>query len=1166
MSEPSPLQRPSARQVRDELEQLVLGDLLGPGGGVQDEELTEAPRDWYLIGMLAPRRTGIAVEELDPLAVAGDLPGEDAQPEPAAPPLRTLFPSSVGLTCSIDGAASEVRLTGRWGRYRRERGSAGDKKGGSGLVWRRYPAGGSALLRLGEGEFGPIPLDPEQPEVIARGRVRPSDGDWILTAFLVNEQPEPTQHKDTAWLFQAELELDAPDSSPVFLRRPSLLGNAARPDLEADKLAMAYRDQVEFAVGHGVGVHAEPGGDAPDRARLVRTAAAPAYEVPQTDAPTAQDFPLLADVTLDMAVLADTSQEELPARLEPLVAAYENWIDRQRARIEDPDARLVGHEAAAGEALMDCAEAASRIRQGIELLGRDEDAADAFRFANRAMWQQRVHTLAAERRRRDPDLAMPAALAEVDVPRERSWRPFQLAFILLNLPALTDPSHLDRGDEPGLVDLLWFPTGGGKTEAYLGLTAYTLVLRRLQGMVAGHDGRDGVAVLMRYTLRLLTLQQFQRAAALICACELLRREALVAGDERLGFTPFRVGLWVGRAATPNRTADADAWVRQRRGAAAWWAGQGGSPAQLTSCPWCGSPIKPEQHITVDTDRGRTLLSCGDPLGTCPFTARRSPGEGLPVVVVDEEVYRLLPALLIGTVDKFAQMPWQGSVEALFGRVSGRCERHGFRTPDLEDADTHPRRGVLPAARTLPAEPLRPPDLIIQDELHLIAGPLGSLVGLYETAVDQLCSWQVDGRTVRPKVIASTATVRRAGDQVQRLFVRDVKVFPPPGLDAGDSFFALQRALSEEHPGRRYVGICAHGTRFKAVLIRVFVAELAAAQRLAELYGPETADPYMTLVGYFNSLRELGGMRRLVDDDVATRLRRADTRGLARRQRPEVQELTSRLGSTGIPEVLDRLQVRFQAERKRGGPVPIDVLLATNMIAVGVDVPRLGAMVVGGQPKTTAEYIQATSRIGRARPGLVLTVLNWARPRDLSHYETFEHYHATFYRQVEALSITPFAARALDRGLTAVLVSLLRLGGTDWNPNLAAGRIDPGAALARQAVTVVADRAAEATGEVVVGDEIRHRLRSLLDRWEALAAVPNRRLGYRSLGSRGEAFPLLQQPGTGPWSEWTCLTSLRDVEPEIGLLLTQHDLGETGAPPYELAPVPDEDAAGEAGVS
>jgi Helicase conserved C-terminal domain len=1165
MSEPSPLRRPTDREVRDELERLVLGDLLGPKGSVQDEELTESPRDWYLLGMLAPRRTGVPAEELDPLAHAGDLPGDDAQPEPAAPPVRTLFPSSIGLTCSIDGAASEVRLTGRWGRYRRERGSAEDKEGSPGLVWRRYPAGGSALLRLGEGEFGPIPLDPEQPQVIARGRVRRFDGEWILTAFLINEQPEPSQYKDANWLFQVELELDEPDGSPVFLRRPSLGGEAATADPEAAALAMAYRHQVEFAVGHGVGVHAEPDGNDPDRARLVRTVAAPAYEVPATEAPTAGDFPLLADATLDMAALADTPDAELPARLGPLVGAYEDWIQRQGTRVGDPATRLAGHEDAASLALAACSEAADRIRAGIDLLGHDEDAARAFRFANRAMWQQRIHTLAAERRRRDPNLAMPEALTAVDVPGERSWRPFQLAFILLNLPALTDPTHPDRGEEQGLVDLLWFPTGGGKTEAYLGLTAYTLALRRLQGTVAGHDGHDGVAVLMRYTLRLLTLQQFQRAAALVCACELLRREALEAGDERLGHTPFRVGLWVGRAATPNKTADADAWVRQRRGAATWWAGQGSSPAQLTSCPWCGSPIKPEQHITVDTDRGRTVLSCGDPLGTCPFTARRSPGEGLPVVVVDEEVYRLLPALLIGTVDKFAQMPWQGPVQALFGRISGRCERHGFRTPDLEDSDTHPRRGTLPAARTLPAGPLRPPDLIIQDELHLIAGPLGSLVGLYETAVDHLCSWQVDGRTVRPKVIASTATVRRAGAQVHRLFLRGVKVFPPAGLDAGDSFFALQRPVSDEHPGRRYVGICAHGSRFKAVLIRVFVAELAAAQRLAELYGPEAADPYMTLVGYFNSLRELGGMRRLVDDDVATRLKHTQARGLARRQRPEVQELTSRLGSAGIPEVLDRLHVPFQADRPKGSPIPIDVLLATNMIAVGVDVPRLGAMVVGGQPKATAEYIQATSRIGRSRPGLVLTVLNWARPRDLSHYETFEHYHATFYRQVEALSITPFAARALDRGLTAVLVSLLRLGGSDWNANLTAGRVDPGAPLAKQAVAVIADRAAEAMSEVSGGDEARNRLHSLLDRWAALAAVPNRRLGYRPLGGRGEAFPLLQEPGVGPWNEWTCLTSLRDVEPEIGLLLTQSDLGETGAPPYELAPAPDEEHSEEGGA-
>lgn len=376
------------------------------------------------------------------------------------------------------------------------------------------------------------------------------------------------------------------------------------------------------------------------------------------------------------------------------------------------------------------------------------------------------------------------------------------------------------------------------------------------------------------------------------------------------------------------------------------------------------------------------------------------------------------------IDKFAQLPWRGPVQTLFGRVTGRCERHGFRSPDLEDADSHPKRGSFPAAKTVIVGPLRPPDLIIQDELHLIAGPLGTMVGLYETVIDELCAWSIDGADVRPKVVASTATVRRAPHQVHALFWRRLETFPPPVIDARDSFFAIQRAPNEKAPARRYVGICANGREFKNTLIRVYVAAMAAAQELFQKYG-DAADPWMTLVGYFNSLKDLGGMRRNVDDDVSSRLGRIDRRGLSRRQRPIVEELTSRRGSADIPRVLELLNASFRKGRSKDDPVPIDVLLATNMISVGIDVPRIGLMVVAGQPKATAEYIQATSRIGRdpRGPGLVLTIYGWARPRDLSHYERFEHYHATFYRFVEALSVTPFAPRARDRGLTALLVSL-----------------------------------------------------------------------------------------------------------------------------------------------
>jgi hypothetical protein len=977
-----------------------------------------------------------------------------------------------------------------------------------------------------------------------------------VTLFLINGQETPKQRRDEVWLFQVELAVGDPEGRPIFRRRPEIELGLAADEQETRTLAMLYRDHVEFAVGHGVSVHVLTDSDEPRRARRIETRAVPAYDVPLTEAPTVEEVPELASVVLDMQALAEIGDPELGVALTPLVEAYEAWIAEQEERITKSEARLKGFEETAHEALRRCHRAAERIRAGIELVATDPDARDAFRFANRAMSLQRVRSLAAQDRRRDPSVKFEDALTARDVPENRSWRPFQLAFVLLNLPSLASPTHEERaGGGRGLVDLLWFPTGGGKTEAYLGLTAFTLAIRRLQGVVAGHNGRDGVAAIMRYTFRLLTIQQFQRAAALICACEVIRREQ---GDEKWGATPFRIGLWVGQRATPNTTDDAEEWLKQARGATAYSRGHSGSPAQLTFCPWCGSEINEKSHIKVEKDLRRTIIYCGDKYGTCPFTARQAERmfsdpqlrvEGLPAVVVDEEIYRLLPDLLIGTVDKFAQMPWRGPVQMLFGRVAGRCERHGFRSPDLEDSDKHPKRGPFPAAKTVPAGPLRPPDLIIQDELHLIAGPLGTMVGLYETAIDRLCAWEVDGREVRPKVIASTATVRRAAEQAHAVFWRRLDVFPPSGLDASDSFFAVQREPSEEKPGRRYLGICAHGRQFKNVLIRIYVAQMGAAQYLFEKKGYGGAvDPYMTLVGYFNSLKDLGGMRRHVDDDVSARLGRIDRRGLARRQRPFVEELTSRRGSADIPRILDQVTVPFVPNRPKDSPAPLDVLLATNMISVGIDIPRLGAMVVAGQPKATAEYIQATSRIGREKPGLVLTVFGWARPRDLSHYERFEHYHATFYRQVEALSVTPFAPRATDRGLTALLVSLARQLEPTWNGELEAQTFDTRSKLAKEVVRSIRERAEElATASEGDAERIADALQQRLDEWSSLQATEGRRLAYRDRKD-GVTVGLLRGPSVAGWTTWTSLTSLRDVEPGVNLLLREDDLDEGGGAP------------------
>ncbi len=949
------LRAPSRAAIREELKGLLFKDLLGPAGGPDEEVAESRVKDRYLVGMLAPKGwEPVPAEEQDELALGGSDSDQDGTTDLSALQMPTFFPSSCGMTFCISGDTEALKVTARWGQYDRvESVTLQNGGGGPARVWKRTPVEqvwDSVPLR--DGNIGPLRVPTDYGEVPVRGVARKRKQEWLVSLFLVNEQTEPKKLKDSAWIFQPELIVEAFNGKPIFRKRPDddpLTVGKASSEPEDRAMSMLYRNQVEFAVGHGVSVHAETSGSDPSEALRLSTTFVPSSEVPQQTPPTQDEISELQGLVLDMKELAETETVEFNRKLGALATTYVEWIAKQEAKLKRPDPGLKPYLPVAKEALKKCSRTLERIREGLNLISTDEQAADAFRFANHAMWLQRVRSIYAERFRRDQD----PNLELIDIPENRSWYPFQLAFILLNLPSLTTLHHPDRTDQAQAVaDLLWFPTGGGKTEAYLGLAAYTMAIRRLQGTVAGHSGMHGVAVLMRYTLRLLTLQQFQRASALICACEVIRREACAKGDNRWGDDPFRIGLWVGQRTTPNRTEDSAESIKRNHGFYMGGSAGGGSgtPAQLTHCPWCGSRIDPGKDIVVEgfqEGRGRTLIYCADKTFTCPFTRKNADGEGLPVLVVDEEIYRRLPALLISTVDKFAQMPWKGETQMLFGQVNGHCPRHGFRSPEIEDSDSHPKKGSFPAVKSVGLEPLRPPDLIIQDELHLISGPLGTLVGHYETAVDALASWEVDGRTVRPKVIASTATIRRALDQVHSLFLRRVNVFPPQGIDIKDNFFSIQREPSEEYPGRCYVGVCAPGTRLKAALIRVYVALLSAGQSLFEKYG-SAADPWMTLVGYFNSLRELGGMVRLVDDDIRSRLRKMDERGLAKRLIYNHEELTSRKGASDIPRILDLLEVGFDSHITAAtkGKVssselkasrPLDVLLATSMLSVGVDV-------------------------------------------------------------------------------------------------------------------------------------------------------------------------------------------------------------------------------------
>jgi len=1189
--------------VRARLEDLLERDLLGPWDG-PDEELPpgSSPGERYLLGRLVPRRhegdepaTDVETPEDDgvedrPELVADEgigLEGDDERPSTAAVRTRTMAASSLGLSFTVPPDVDVVLVTASWGRYEKTASEHHETpQGRKARVWRRASAGGEVEVRLEDEGKGKAVPDGHQEGVLLRWTVRHRQDRRIVEVFLLNEQPDPPGNPDAHRLFQAGLTVTALDGNSAVLaghNDPQLPELRRDRDPELRLLAMQHRRQRLFSTGRQCAVDAEMRPDE-DRAWRLRTTCFPVAEVALVQPGDPADMPGLET---DMARLGspELSPDDLEAALRPLADGYTAWLDTQRARL-DVEPELARYRDVAEPALDRAGEVAERLGRAIDLLRQDAVAREAFRFANQAMAGQRARSELVRERAAHPEATVRSLERRFDDPRFRSWRPFQLAFVLLCLPGLTDPGHVDADRGPlmkGRGQLLFFPTGGGKTEAYLGLTAYTLAIRRLQGVVGSgseaRDGSRGVAVLMRYTLRLLTAQQFQRATALIAACELLRIERTEAGDLRWGTEPMRIGLWVGSSVTPNNFDEA---TRQLEDAASR-AGEGqvGGLLQFATCPWCGTPLDLGRDATADKLHRRIRLFCGDGDGRCPFSRTRS-ADGLPAVLVDEEIYRLTPDLVIATVDKFAALPWRSSTAHLFGLVSSHCERHGWRSPDTEDwckDGGHPKAGPLPAARPEDVEPLRPPDLIIQDELHLISDALGSMVGLYETVIDRLCTRSQDGTPVRPVLVASTATVRRAAAQVREVFARDLCVFPPPVLDAGDTFFSRRVASSPTTPGRRYRGIMAPGERLTAVEIRVMTALLEFGQLLLDEHG-EPADPYCTVVDYFTSTRELAGMRRLVEDDVTDRLGRREA--LVRRRSPTVSELTSRMNSGKITQSLADLDRRFEPEQDSSDGLarlrqlrkddkvtydrvvrhrflrPVDVLLATSMLQVGVDVQRLGLMVVTGQPKNMAEYIQASSRVGRdaQRPGLVVTIYQWSRPRDLAHYEHFAYEHATFGRRVEGLTTTPFSERALDRGLTGVLVGALRLASAQSRPNLGAHTRPLDSPVVVELLRAMHDRAALSSDSAPLGLAALTQAQERVDAWVAKRArQPAGQLGY--VAGAQAAAGLLKEPDEVPWQMWSAPRSLRDVEPEVLLQLRRDDPTWVDAPTWDFSPKGDD---------
>jgi hypothetical protein len=1119
-------------QIRSTLIDALRLDLVGPDpdepthAAYAAETLPSQPSTWYLTGFLVPFQAAegddTSTEQVDMLR---PRPGvdDDAAPEKASA-RKVPFPSSIGVSVLVPAGVTTLNVDVSWGDYTPLPRTDGAEVGPQ--SWQRRPGAASILVRLDERSPQPLPASGGLAVQVACREVRPGAdkahplvpaGTRAVSVFVVNQRPPaPDVGRDAAFAFQVRL---AVSSDAAFVARPDLRGHdgSERDDRVAE---LQYRDVFEYAVGHGVATVADVGKD--DACRSVRTQWIPTADVERVE-PCKVDGVVLGMERL--AALADGAAAR--AALAALPAQYAAWIlDQRKRRLDTQPRRDLATE------LLDQADyARSRVEAGIALLA-DPKVLQAFTLANAAMAASGRQRLAVQKGK---------APSEVDPP---TWRPFQLAFLLLNLRGIVEPTH----DERKTVDLLFFPTGGGKTEAYLGLAAFTLLWRRMS-----HPGVSGagVSVIMRYTLRLLTFDQLGRAAALVCALELERQQ----NRALLGEWPFEIGLWVGKAATPNRMGSKD----QRDPDAAkykveaFMRGKGPSPIPLETCPWCGTRFNPSFSFDLKPNANYPTdlrLLCAS--RSCPFTGRNA----LPILTVDEPIYRRLPCFLVATVDKFAQLPWVGES----GKLLGRAERHdvaGFYGP------TESGQGA-----PLPTGALPPPDLIIQDELHLISGPLGTMVGLYEAALDALCARQVSGVEVRPKIVASTATVRRAERQIQALFGRaSVEVFPPPGPDRRHSFFA-ETVPVETRNGRRYVGVAAQGRSLKVVFLRTLLALMGAAQTAWDQAGGKRnksnpADPYMSVIAYFNSLRELGGSRRIVEDEVVSRL---VAYGSRRRLGEEVGpfkdrrigqpvELTSRESTSKVADTKRRLELTFHDDDR------VDVALATNMISVGLDIIRLGLMVVAGQPKMSSEYIQATSRVGRDadRPGLVVTLMNMHRPRDRSHYERFCAWHASFYRSVEATSVTPFSPRAIDRGIAGVAVSLARHG----NRNLTASASAVQMRLERGRVAFVADaiadRAADHNRDLSKPEQeelrqhVRGRVSDLLDDWVKIADRKNNtRAGLRyQKHEPGNDAILLRDPlspdldGVSPEERrFKANRSMRDVEPSVNLwakTLDGHDV-------------------------
>lgn len=1103
----------SYQKARNDLLKTIHGDLIGPE--TENEIIPEAPTTRYSAGVLFPKekpeeQSGSEVITERSLQAGDERSLDDEEADGLIEQTSSFYPSAMGVSFIVDKNCTDLTVHFSAGKYQRIQpedfpvsvpapeipGLPSDNlfaefvaldnsqltlkkpltsdirnqligltdKGPlrDGLYrlsnladqgWKRVPVN-SVITVNPVAEYSKYIIPNEHLAVIFTSKIDPGTDLLICTATVVNEETAVRQLDNEKSYYQVEVKITDGNGKAVFhpFKEKNFFEGS---DPEEKSLQLLYRNKNFFATGHGTSASWQAGYNA-GFATEVMTDHLPSFIIPQIDfglQTSEESYP-----NLSMRHIADDNKPDVINDLKALLSLYEKWISDLDKEAESLPPHL---KQPAGIHIQLCREAASRISKGIDLLDTNDRVFNCFRLANKAMLMQRVHSKLQEVKHYPDEKYKPEYEYSTD---EHVWRPFQIAFLLLNIAGVTDPSSVDRD----LVDLIWFPTGGGKTEAYLGLTAFVIFMRR-----SGSSYSGGTTVLMRYTLRLLTSQQFQRACTLICACEKLRLDNSMGGEQ------ITIGQWLGSASSPNSLKDAgdklDELLRQRDGS-------GKNPFQVLHCPWCGTHlVRKEGRGTfgyrIRTGPKRFEIWC--PNENCDFH------DGLPLKIVDEDIYREPPTLLFGTVDKFAMLAWRADASSIFA---------------LNQGNKNPS-----------------PELIIQDELHLISGSLGTMVGLYETAIDLLCS----KKGIKPKIIASTATIRRSKDQCRSLYARDVRQFPAPGLNAEDSFFARESEISRITPGRLYVGVMPSGKTSTTMQVRLLADCIQGVELLSA--DPDVKDKYWTQVVYCNSIRELGTSKSIIYDDVKEYSKRLSDRfGVKPRYYSDkaVEELTSRIPAETIPEILQKLEIKYPSKEA------IDVLLATNMISVGVDINRLGLMMVLGQPKTTSEYIQASSRVGRSYPGLVVTLYSPVKSRDRSHFEQFIKYHQALYRYVEPTSVTPFSSPVRNKALHAVLIILIRhMLGYAANDSLTG--FDAGSGEVNDVIQKILARVSVV--DPAEADSTREDITALIDRIKELQQLENG-ISYDNIRN-SEKIPLLRRLGDKTKGIYATPQSLRNTDAE-----------------------------------